>query len=215
MLQAYSFPTLSEARERFGDSVDQGLDSELQKAFDEAVRRGYAEGLSQGRADAAIETQAAAAAARSEGYSAGREEGLVGVDALAAALREALVDLEGRRATLTVDAESFAVDLAIAVVERLVGTDKARLDFIKRATAAAVKALAPAMPTALFLNPSDAEHARAQLTDLPIRLDETMPTGAMRVDAGRFLVEGDLEEAFAQLRQTVFETKTRRRRSQT
>lgn len=194
-----------------GEAAVSKTDRDLQQAFDEAAQRGYTAGFAQGRIEAEKATQVTGTEAQREGYAAGHEAGLRAVAPLIDALRESSAQLEARRTALMAEAESFAADLALAIVDRLIATDRARKDFIRRAAQAAIKALAPATPAAIFLNPADAAHAPSLLTDLPTRLDENVPIGGVRVDAGRFVVEGDLRHAFELLEESVRTTKIRRR----
>ncbi|HZP45473.1 MAG TPA: hypothetical protein VFB15_07475 [Candidatus Binataceae bacterium] len=213
MLARYSFPDSSQLGAIADPARQSRRRAALQAAFDEARQRGHAEGLEQGRAEAATAAQEALARARAEGYEAGIQQGLNEITELAEALRSALAQIDAERVALLAQAEALAVDLALAVVERLCGTDKARTDFIERALAAATRELAPAAPIAIHLNPANAAIGRSRLAALPIRIDPALGPGCVRVDAGRLVVEADLDQAFAELRQSLLDTRARRRRA--
>ena len=68
------------------------------------------------------------------------------MNSAADALRAALEAFDLDRVKVATEAEAFCVDLALAIVERIIETDKARAEFARRATKAALKALAPAAP---------------------------------------------------------------------
>ena len=73
-----------------------------------------------------------------------------------------------------------------------------------------LKALAPAAPSAVFLNPDDLKCVGKTMSELPLKEDATLAPGTSRVEAGRLLVESSLDEAFAQVRAAVIEIKTKR-----
>ncbi len=60
------------------------------------------------------------------------------------------------------------------------------------------------------MNPVDCKAAAKAMSDLPLREDATLAPGTSRVEAGRLLVESSLDEAFAQVRSAVLETKLKR-----
>ena len=96
------------------------------------------------------------------------------------------------------------------LVARLVEGDDTRADFIRRSTREAIKALAPETPSAVFLAPTDFKCIGDTMNDLPLREDTNLAPGPARVDAGRLLVESSLDEAFAQIRSAVLESRAKR-----
>jgi flagellar assembly protein FliH len=209
---AFSFPTLARLSELSG-ARSSGEISPADAAVNEAIERGYASGFSQGRADAEAAAVEAAKAARAEGLAQGRAEGLDEIKRAGAALGAAAEQLEAERAALAAGAEAFCVEVALAIVARLVEADAVRAEFVGRAARLALKALAPEAATAIFLNPADRAIAGPQLKGLPLKDDETLAPGHVRVEAGRLLVEGAIDKAFDEIRSAVIDVKSRRTRA--
>ncbi len=171
--------------------------------IDHEIARGYEEGLERGRAAAVEELRQAIGAAQAEGCEAGRREGFAAMQEIADALKTALVSLEQERAAFTADAEKFCVELALAALEKIARCDAVRSDFIERSIRAALKTLAPFAPVAILLDPQTADSMRAALPELPVRADEQIEAGQVRIDGGRLLVECTLDEALDQIRDAV------------
>ena len=209
--QTFEFPALGEFN-RFGQRVapEAVEDPCEQNAYREAIARGYAEGLAQGRAEAESVTEIAAATARQQGIELGRAEGLAEMQQLAAALGEAFAGFEAEHAALVREAEALCVDLALAIVARLVETNAVRAEFVSRTARASLKVLAPEAPAVIFVNPSDRKLSGKALERLTVRDDDTLVSGSVRVEAGRLLVEGGIDLAFEQIRSAVVEVKNRR-----
>jgi flagellar biosynthesis/type III secretory pathway protein FliH len=206
----YSFPTLGQLSAHPGVARDRAANDAVVK---EAIARGYAEGFQEGRAAADAAALEAARAARSEGLERGRAEGTDDVKRAADALAAALADLNSERAALAADAEAFCVDLALAIVARLVEADSVRAEFAARVARAALKVLAPEPASAIFLNPADHALAGETLKGLPIKDDQTLAPGHARVEAGRLIVEGGIDKAFEEIRTAAIEVKERRTRT--
>ncbi len=185
-------------------------DAQLEAALAQATEHGYADGLARGREEAKAETRELLETSYQEGIARGQTAGLTEMNLAAESLRKALDAFEAERANLLAEAEAFCADLALAIVARIVAADKVRAEFIQRSTQAALKALAPEAPTAVFLNPADLKAAARAMSNLPLREDATLAPGTSRVEAGRLVVESSIDEAFAQMRAAVLETKLKR-----
>jgi flagellar biosynthesis/type III secretory pathway protein FliH len=207
--KSFVFPARSNL-EAFARAAEQVRNAELEAVLADAIARGYAEGLARGREEAKAEAQDLFESSHREGSARGHAAGLAEMNAAAAALRSALGTFNLERATLVAEAEAFCVDLALAIVGRMIEGDKLRAEFIQRSTQAALKALAPDAPTAIFLNPADLKCAANAMNGLPLKEDATLAPGTSRVEAGRLLVESSLAEAFAQVRAAVVEIKNKR-----
>jgi flagellar biosynthesis/type III secretory pathway protein FliH len=207
--KSFAFPARSQI-DLFEREASHARSAQLDSALNAAAVTGYAEGLVRGREEAKAEAREALENSCREGIAQGHEAGLAAMNTAADAMREALGACDLERAQVAAEAEAFCVDLALAIVERLIEADKARAEFIRRATQAALKALAPAAPTAVFLNPADLKRIGKAIGDLPLREDQTLAPGTSRVETGRLLVESSLDEAFAQVRCAVLEIKLKR-----
>ncbi len=205
----YAFPLMAKLDES-QLAADRARQAQLDEALNDAIAQGVARGIAQGRREAQIEAQQLLEQSRQEGLERGHAEGFAEMRQAASALRDALAGFEVQRAQIVSEAEAFCVDLALAVVARLVEADSVRTEFVLRSVKSAVKALAPENPTAVFLNPKAAKHLARKIKDLPIRDDEHLATGSARVEAGRLLVQSSIDEAFEQIRGAVLELKANR-----
>jgi flagellar biosynthesis/type III secretory pathway protein FliH len=207
--KSFSFPARNklDALEREASTV---RNSELAAKLADAIARGYAEGLTRGREEAKAEANEQLERARGEGIERGQAEGLGMMNAAAEAMRSALGAFDLERAKVVAEAEAFCVDLALAIVGRIVEADNVQAEFARRSTVAALKALAPEPPTAIFLNPADLKSLGKAMSGLPLHEDETLARGASRVEAGRLLIESSIDEAFTQTRSAVIEIKAKR-----
>ncbi len=208
-VQPYAFPLMAKLDES-QLAADHARQTQLDDALSDAIAQGVARGIAQGRREAQIEAQQLLEQSRHEGLERGHAEGLDEMRQAASALREALGEFETQRARIISEAEAFCVDLALAVVARLVEADSVRAEFVLCSIKSAVKALAPENPTAVFLNPKVAKHLGRKIKDFPIRDDEHLATGSARVEAGRLLVQSSIDEAFEQIRNAVLELKANR-----
>jgi flagellar biosynthesis/type III secretory pathway protein FliH len=207
----YSFPTPDELRSYREPERLLERAAELDREKAAAARRGYEEGLAEGRAAAESELSAAREAARKEGFEAGAAEGREQAGRTAAALEQALEEIRLAREGFADEAESFAVALALAIVERMVEIDSVRADFVAAAAANAVRALAPEQPSAIHMNPADRAILQDKVSGLPVRDDPSLAPGHVRVEAGRLLVQSGIDEAFAQIKAAIMETRARRK----
>lgn len=179
-------------------------------AIKEAIARGYAEGLAQARRVAEAEAKSIIDAARNEGFEAGRRQAIAQVEQSAAALREALEAFERERHETVCQAEKFCVDLVLAIISRLVEVDTVRSEFASRLVARGIEALAPEPPRAIYLNPADRALIASSFDALPLKDDPTLQPGHARIEAGRLVVEGGIEEAFQQIRYALIDVEERR-----
>jgi flagellar biosynthesis/type III secretory pathway protein FliH len=207
--KSFAFPARNKL-DAFEQQANQAREAQLGAALADAIARGYAEGLVRGREEAKAEAKDLLETSGREGRERGHDAGLAEMNSAAEALRAALEAFEADRAKVVAEAESFCVDLVLAIVGRIIEGDKARAEFARRATQTALKALAPAPPTAVFLNPAELKLAGKAMSALPLQEDATLASGTSRVEAGRLLVESSMDEAFAQIRAAVVEIKTKR-----
>jgi len=208
----YAFPLLRKFDDAKRDA-ERARIAQIEVAFDDAAARGLAEGIARGRREAEVAAQQLLEQSHREGLNRGYAEGLEEMRRAATALREAHHQLAIERAQMLVDAEGFCVDVALAIAGRLIETESARTEFVVRSVKAAVEALVPQPPTAIFLHPEARIRVEEVLKDLPLREDENLPPGSARVEAGRLLVQSAVEKAFAQIRDAVLELKANRRQS--
>lgn len=212
--KVYSFPSLRQLLSgqsepnHAGPHVPPLPDAKLE----EAIRKGYEDGLIQGRIAATAELDAMRQTVREQAVEAGRVEGLAEADDAAAAMTKALAQLEAERRQMAQQVETFSVDLALAIVSRLVEVDSVRADFVARQVAHALKALAPQRPQVVYVNPADRALLGRRIADLTVQDDEALARGTARVEAGSLFVEGGIEQAFEQLKGTVLEVRARQLR---
>jgi len=204
----YSFPTLVALTMPPQAAEPSPNEIELR----ETLARGYADGFERGRADAAEQAKSVLEASHREGFAAGRAAARGEIERALGALKDALDKLARERDALIEEAESFCVDLSLAIVSRLLEEDSVRADFVARAVSAAVKNLAPETPRAVYINPADLALVERELEGLAVTADEHLAPGHARVDAGRLLVDGGIDEAFVQLKSTVLSVRERRLR---
>lgn len=207
--EPYTFPmmgTLDESRR----AAERAREVQLEAAFNDAIARGVTEGIARGRLEARSEAQQLLAQSHREGVERGYADGLAEMRQAARALRDALAQFELQRAQIVSEAEAFCVDLALAIVGRLVASDGVRAEFVLRSVRAALKALTPENPTAVFLHPSMRKHLDRAMEELPVRDDESIAAGSARVEAGRLLVQSSIDEAFQQISSAVLELKANR-----
>ena len=207
--QPYAFPmmrTLDESNR----AADRAREAQLQVAFNDAIAKGFSEGIARGRHEAEAQAQQLLEQSRQEGLERGYSDGLAEMRQAASALQKALAQFENQRAQIISEAEAFCVDLALAMVARLVEADGVRAEFVFRSVQSALKVLAPENPTAIYLNPNVRKHLDRAMEELPVRDDESLATGSSRVEAGRLLVQSSIDEAFEQIRSAVLELKANR-----
>jgi len=210
--QPYAFPLMSKLDESLL-AAESAREAQLEAARNDAIAKGVAQGIAQGRLEAQIEAQQLLQQSRQEGLERGHADGLEEMCQAAASLREALAQFDVQRAEIISEAEAFCVDLALAIVARLVETDSVRNVFVLRSVKSALKALAPENPTTVFVNPKVHQHLARAMEDLPLRDDENIAAGNARVEAGRLLVQSSLAEAFELIQSAVLEMKFNRQAS--
>jgi len=208
-VKSFAFPARSNL-DLVEREARQARNAELEAAYADAVARGYGEGVARGREEAKSQAHELLENSRLEGVERGHAAGLAAMKQSAQALRDALDAFNLQRTTLIAEVENFCVELALAMVGRIIEADKARAEFVRHSTQSALKALAPEAPTAIFLNAADLKLVARAMSDLPLQEDDTLAPGTARVEAGRLLVESSLTEAFAQVRGAVIEIKQKR-----
>ena len=204
---SFSFPLRAEIDPAAHEAALQAAADPLLEA---ARRRGYEDGFAHGRGEAARTVAAETEAARERALQEGREAASAELETALTALRAGIDEITQLRQTLLGDAEAFAVELALAAVGRIAAIDEVRADFIKAAIAAAVKTLSPQPPIEIALNPADAARTGPAITGLPVRTDDSITPGSVRVDGGRLLVETGIEQAVESIRNAICATRTRR-----
>jgi flagellar biosynthesis/type III secretory pathway protein FliH len=209
--KAFAFPARNNL-EAVAHEAGRAREAQLETARAEAIARGHAEGLARGREEARVEARELLESSYREGDAKGHADGLAEINLAKEALHNALDAFALERAKVVAEAESFCVDLALAIVARLVEADATRAEFVRHSIAKALQALAPEAPTAVFVNPADLKCIGSAVSDLPLHEDATLASGTSRVEAGRLLVESALDEAFNQLRTAVLETRGKRGR---
>jgi flagellar biosynthesis/type III secretory pathway protein FliH len=212
--KVYSFPSLRQLLSGQGEPNHAGphVPPLPDAKLEEAIRKGYEDGLIQGRIAATAELDAMRQTVREQAVEAGRVEGLAEADDAAAAMTKALALLEAERRQMAQQVETFSVDLALAIVSRLVEVDSVRADFVARQVARALKALAPQRPQVIYVNPADRALLGRRIADVPVQDDEALARGTARVEAGSLFVEGGIEQAFEQLKGAVLEVRARQLR---
>jgi flagellar biosynthesis/type III secretory pathway protein FliH len=205
----YIFPVRAEVDPLAAAAAPSASDLLIQ----DAIARGYQDGRVEGREAARAALETSAEAARQRAAEEGREAGLAELKSVADTLRAAIEEATRAREASIEDAEAFAVELALGAVARIAAVDEVRRDFIKRTIAAGLSTLSPQPPIEILLNPADAVWAKRALSELPVRPDENISPGAVRIDAGRILVETGIDEALETIRNAVFATRARRART--
>ena len=208
--QSYRFPTLSEFDPAILSLGVRSRSRADEAAVTDAIARGYAEGRARGETEAAAASSSARDDGFREGLAAGHEEGRGEMLRSAEALGAALAEFNEQRATLSRECEQFCVDLALAIVARIVDESPIRAEFVTREVSKALKLLAPDPATEIHLNPDDYKLAKDAFAGLPLKDDPTLTSGHVRVEAGRLLVEAGIEPAFEQIKSAVLEVKKQR-----
>jgi len=60
------------------------------------------------------------------------------------------------------------------------------------------------------MNPADLAFIELEVQGVEVKADENLAPGHARVDAGRLLVQGGIDEAFEQIKATVLSVRERR-----
>jgi flagellar biosynthesis/type III secretory pathway protein FliH len=190
--------------------ADRAREAQLEVALQDAIAKGIEEGIARGRAQAESEAQALLERSHQDGLELGRAEGLLEMREAAGALQEALAQFDLERRQIVADAEAFCVDIALAIVARLVNTNSARTEFVVNSVQSAIKTLAPENPNAVYLHPTIRKRVARAMNGLPLQDDENLATGSARVEAGRLLVQSSIDEAFERIRSAILELKVKR-----
>src|SRR5271166_2087071 len=207
--EPYAFPRMRKLDELRHDA-DRAREAELEAALNDAIAKGIEEGIARGRAQAETEAQALLERSHQDGLELGRAEGLIEMREAAGALNEALAQFDLQRRQIVADAEAFCVEVALAIVARLVATNSARTEFVVSSVRSAIKTLAPENPTAVYLHPIVRKRVARAMNGLPLQDDENLPTGSARVEAGRLLVQSSIDEAFERIGSAILELKAKR-----
>lgn len=207
--ESYNFPSLADLLQPQPQAVPEQSEEDDSEQK-EALRKGYEEGLEQGRAAAQAELQAIRAQAEQDGFEAGRARAAVEIERARAALADVLKHLKTQRLRAAEEIESFAVELALALAARLIEQDAPRAEFVKRMAAIGLKALAPEAPEAIYLSPADLALVGQGFGDLPVKADQTLKPGSVRVETAELFVPGGIGEAFGQIRAATMEVLERR-----
>jgi flagellar biosynthesis/type III secretory pathway protein FliH len=208
--QLFAFPDAAQFEVQARTPANNAEILAQQRAFQEATTRGYAEGFEQGRTQAISASKEMFEEARQQGFAEGRSQGSVEPAQAAASLRQTLELFGEWKAHLHDQAESFCIDLTLAVVERLVGLSDARADFINRTIRAAIVALDPETPQRICVHSTSVGFVASVFPDLPVRPDDSVPPGGARIEGGRLLVDSNIQEAFEQIKHAVLETRSGR-----
>ena len=169
----------------------------------EARAAAYAEGFAAGRADGEHE-------GREAGFAVGRAEASAALERAAAALLAAATDLAGRDAIALESVTVEIADLAVAVVEGLLGRELTALDDPGRAAVERALALAPDRgPIVARLNPVDHAAVLAVADELApgremeLVVDPTIEPGGAVVEVGACRVDAQLSAAVARVREVL------------
>jgi flagellar biosynthesis/type III secretory pathway protein FliH len=207
--ELYAFPRMRKLDE-LRRGADLAREAQLEAVFNDAIAKGVADGIARGRVEAQAEAMALLERTHREGLEHGRAEGLAEMREAAIALNDALAQFQIQRDRIVAEVEAFCVDLSLAIVGRLVEADSVRTDFVVGAVQSALKTLAPENPTAIYLHPEVRKRVARTMRDLPLRDDENLGAGNARVEAGRLLVHGSIDEAFERIRSAMLELKANR-----
>ena len=160
---------------------------------------GYAAGFAAGRVDG-----------EQEGREVGRREASVVLERAAAALAAAAADLAARDAFAVDAVTGELAELAVAVVEALLGRELAALESPGRAAVERALALAPERgPILARLHPDDHAAVAAVVGDLApgreieLAADPTIEPGGAVVEVGACRVDAQLSAAVARVREVL------------
>jgi flagellar biosynthesis/type III secretory pathway protein FliH len=180
------------------------------KALREASQQGYTDGFQEGRAAAELAAKAIFQDAHRQGYAAGCDQGLAQAAEAAAALRQAFEQFREWRAELLNEAEAFCVELVLAIVARLVELNEDSVEFVTRTVRAAIDVFAPELPDAIFVNPANSALVASAFPQIKVCAKASIPPAGVRIEAGRLLVESNIQRAFEKIKSAVLEARDRR-----
>jgi flagellar biosynthesis/type III secretory pathway protein FliH len=180
------------------------------KALREAMQQGYTDGFQEGRAAAELAAKAIFQDAHRQGFAAGCDQGLAQAAEAAAVLRQAFEQFRQWRAELLNEAEAFCVELVLAIVARLVELNEDNVEFVTRTVRAAIDVFAPELPHAIFVNPANSALVASAFPQIKVCAEASIPPAGVRIEAGRLLVESNIQQAFEKIKSAVLETRDRR-----
>jgi flagellar biosynthesis/type III secretory pathway protein FliH len=205
--ERYTFPNAAEFEAALHAEPSRENIEAQDKAFREAMQQGYTDGFQEGRAAAELAAKAIFQDAHRQGFAAGCDQGLVQAGQAAAALRHAFEQFGEWRAELLNQAENFCVELVLAILARLVELNGDNVEFVTRTVQTAIGVLAPELPHAIFVNPANSILVASALPQLQVRAEDSIPPGGVRIEAGRLLVESDVQQAFEKIKSALLETR--------
>ncbi|MBV8361598.1 MAG: hypothetical protein JO189_27235 [Deltaproteobacteria bacterium] len=208
--ERYAFPNAAQFDATLHVEPDRGNNEAEEQALREAMQQAYADGFEQGRAAADLAAKAIFQDAHRQGFVAGREKGLLQSTEAAAALRQAFEQFRDWQAELVNQAETFCVELVLAIVARLLELNDGNAEFVTRTVQQAVGMLAPELPQTIFVNPANSEFVASTFPELQVRAEDSIPPGGVRIEAGRLLVDANINQAFEQIKSALLETHHRR-----
>jgi flagellar biosynthesis/type III secretory pathway protein FliH len=180
------------------------------KALREAMQQGYTDGFQEGRAAAELAAKAIFQDAHRQGFAAGCDQGLAQAAEAAAALREAFEQFREWRAELLNEAEAFCMELVLAIVARLVELNEGSVEFVTRTVRAAIDVFAPELPHTIFVNPANSTLVASAFPEIKVCPEASIPPAGVRIEAGRLLVESNIQQAFEKIKSAMLETRDRR-----
>ena len=209
--ERYTFPNAAQFDSLLNDEPSRADIEAQDKAFQEAMRQGYTEGFEAGRAAAEVAAKVVLQDGHRQGFAAGRDEGLIQAEEAAAALTQAFEQFCEWRAELLDEAETFCVEVALAVVARLLELNEHSAEFVTRTVQAAIRAVLPELPQAISVNPGISTLVASAFPQLEVRAENAIPPGGVRIEAGRLLVETNVQLAFEKIKASLLETRGRRK----
>jgi flagellar biosynthesis/type III secretory pathway protein FliH len=208
--ERYAFPNAAQFTAALHVEPNKGKIEADDKALRETMQQAYTDGFEHGRAAADLAAKAIFRDAHQQGFAAGCDQGLVQVTEAAAALRQAFEQFREWRAELLNQAETFCVELVLAIVARLLELNEGSAEFVTRTVHEAISVLAPELPHAIFVNPANSAFVASAFPQFQVHADDSIPPGSVRIEAGRLLVDGDVKQAFEQIKSALLETRIRR-----
>lgn len=153
------------------------------------------------RAVVAAEREAALARARTEGYEEGLNAGLERIRSAATALVAGAAALDEERAKAASASESAAVELGLAIAEKVLGAAlEVRPELVVEVVRGALRRITEPLPATLLVNPDDAEPVREALAELEGEHGAALTVRAeRRVDPGGTVVRTAAGEVDAQV----------------
>jgi flagellar biosynthesis/type III secretory pathway protein FliH len=180
------------------------------RALREALQQGYTDGFQEGRAAAELAAKAIFEDAQRQGFAAGCDQGIAQSAEAAAALREAFEQFSEWRAELLNEAEAFCVELVLAIVARLVELNEDSVEFVTRTVRAAIDVFAPELPHTIFVNPANSALVASAFPQIKVCAEASIPPAGVRIEAGRLLIESNIQQAFEKIKSATLETRDRR-----